>query len=282
MNTTLTKEQIDRLQRDLVAKGFMTEAERLTGPGIFGPRTTAAYSKMVAATEAHPAIKEQVVKYGNLDQALAATNGNPMQVQNQFGQPFSQADQDAAYAEADAALSPYYQAEATKDAQDIEASLAEKQGNYDSYLRDAGQSFGQDKIKQDQTAADNGVLFSGGRAQKLRDLKNTYDQDQYDKQRSLTADVGQASRDYAYKQGTPAAQSLSKYYSANSNTYDPNVATGGVGSGGLSSLYNPNASNFQGTKVNTAKAAKEQRAAGLLWNKGNKLVASGLSNTYNR
>ena len=38
--------EVEQLQRYLVANGFMTQAEMDTGPGIYGPRTTAAVERM--------------------------------------------------------------------------------------------------------------------------------------------------------------------------------------------------------------------------------------------
>jgi len=73
---------------------------------------------------------------------------------------------------------------------------------------------------------------------------------------------------------------LKDYYKLGGNTYNANVAQGGVGSSGLSKAYNPSNYNFQGT-VNTEKsAAANQRAAGYLWNQGNKLLATGNQNKY--
>jgi hypothetical protein len=295
--TTLTKEQVIALQKDLVKSGYMTQAEMNTGPGIFGPRTQAAVAKQLASYASHPATKEIIaanggdinkaiaptLKYQTMEEALNAAGGDPTKMTDLYGQPFSQADQQAAYAEAASAIDPGLQAAQNKELADTEASLKSKQDAYNNYLQSSGAKFQEDKNTLDQTAADRGVLFSGGRLQKQTNLQNSYQTDQASKLNTLTSGIGQDARDYQAKYGQGAAGSLSNYYNAGGNTYNAGVASGGVGSTGLSSVYNPNQYNFgTGSAVTAGMAAKQQRAAGLLWNKGNKLVAGGLNGTYNR
>ena len=92
--------------------------------------------------------------------------------------------------------------------------------------------------------------------------------------------MGNTARDYQYQYGNDAANDLSQYYKLGSNTFNANKATGGVSSGGLSSIYNPNDFNFQGTQTASRLANANQRATAKLWNKGNKLLASGYNNQY--
>jgi hypothetical protein len=228
----------------------------------------------------NPITAPVITKYGTWEDAYKASGGDIAKMTDMYGTPFSQEDQTQAMNDASAALDPYYAAETQKDTQDAEASMAKSQADYQNYLQTSGQNFQADKIKQDQNAADQGVLFSGGRKQKEQNLQNAYSTDNASKLADLTANVGNAARDYQYKYGNSNANNLSKYYSAGQNTYNAGVATGGVGNAGLSNIYNVGSSNFQGTNINSAKAAKETRAAGLLWNKGNKLVSSGLNNQY--
>ena len=158
--------------------------------------------------------------------------------------------------------------------------MAKKQADYQDYLINAGEKFQSDKTTLDQNAANQGVLFSGGRAQKENKLQQSYAQDQATKQRNLAGDIASTANDYQYKYGNSAANNLSKYYSAGGNTYNANTPQGGVGSAGLSSVYSTSPYNFQGTRNTERSAAANTRAAGLLWNKGNKLLASGYSNQY--
>jgi hypothetical protein len=235
----------------------------------------------IAAVEAtHPDVQANPQVYKTFTDSYNAAGGDITKMENSYGTPFSQADQQQAMAEASSALDPYYAAETQKDTQDAESAMAKSQNDYQTYLQTAGQSFQEDKTKLDQNSADQGVLFSGGRKQKEQNLQNAYQTEGANKLATLTSNVGNTARDYQYKYGNNNANNLSKYFTAGTNTYNPNVATGGVGSSGLSSIYNVGASNYQGTNINAANAAKQSRAAGLLWNKGNKLVSTGYKNQY--
>lgn len=196
------------------------------------------------------------------------------------GKPFSDADQQAALAKADAATKAFYEQQQVKDKADAEAALAQKQANYQDYLINSAQSFQNNKTAADQTAADNGVLFSGGRVQKEKNLAQAYAQDQASTLGTATRDIGAAANDFQYKYGGDAANGLSKYYQLGSNSFNPNVATGGATANGLSTVYNPNNYNFQGTVNNEQKANNATRAAGYLWNKGNKLLTTGYNNKF--
>jgi len=223
--------------------------------------------------------------------ALAATNtpetilnsyltGDWSGVSDSTGKPFSLADQQAALASSEAALKPYYEAQTQKDTQDAEALMKQKQLDYQNYLDTQATKFQEDKTTLDQSAANQGVLFSGGRTQKERSLQGAYEKAQAYKQASTGADIASVARDFAYKQGSPAAGGLSQYYNLGGQNYNPGVATGGVTPGGLSSVYNAGGYPFQGTSVVTAKAEAQKRAAGMLWNKGNKLLSTGYTNQY--
>ncbi len=254
----------------------------VTIPGVSGtttppaPKTQAELdAQYAAAAAAHPSLA------GNSADAInyATSTGDYSQLVNAQGQPFSAADQASALSDATAAVSPYYQAEQAKETADTQAALQSKQDAFAKYQTEQAAQFQTDKTTQDQTAANNGVLFSGGRVQKLQQLGSTY-QANNDYQRNSTAsDIGGIARDFGYKYGDNAANGLSSYYNLGGNTYNPNVATGGVGSSGLSSIYNAN-KGFQGTEVNAAKTAAQVRAASLLANKGNKLTASGYQNQF--
>lgn len=228
-----------------------------------------------SAAASHPALK------GNSPDAItyATSTGDYSGLVNVQGQPFSSTDQASALSSATAAVSPYYQAEQKKETQDTETTLAAKQAAYQKYLVDQETQFQSDKTNQDQTAANNGVLFSGGRAQKLQQLGSAYANNAAYKQKEVAADIGNTARDFGYKYGDTAANGLSSYYNLGGQNYNPNVATGGVSSTGLSNIYNAN-QGFQGTEINAAKAAAQKRAAGLLANKGNKLVSTGYNNQF--
>ena len=258
------------------AGGATSVQQPTSKPGVKPPTP----AEIAAVEASHPEVQADPKKYADFTTAYSAANGDVTKMTNSYGTPFSQADQQQAMADASSALDPYYAAETQKDTQDAESAMAKSQTDYQTYLQTAGQNFQADKTKQDQDASDKGVLFSGGRAQKLQNLQSAYQTDNASKLSDLTSNIGNTARDYQYKYGNNNANNLSKYYTANSNTYNPNVATGGVGSTGLSNIYNVGASNNQGTNINAANAAKQSRAAGLLWNKGNKLVSTGYKNQY--
>ncbi len=232
----------------------------------------AAYS---AAAASHPALK------GNSAQAInyATSTGDYSRLISAEGKPFSSAEQASALSTATQTVSPYYNAEQTKDTQDTEATLAVKQSAYQKYLDDQAKQFQSDKTALDENAANNGVLFSGSRVQKLKQLGDTYTKNNAYEKLGYGNDIASTARNFGYRYGDNAANGLSGYYNLGGNTYNPNMATGGVGSSGLSTIYKAN-QGFQGTEINAAKTAAQQRAATLLGNKGNKLVGTGYTNQF--
>jgi hypothetical protein len=238
-------------------------------------------AKYKEAASKNPAIQALTKGGSTVDQIIIGLQtGNLSGLNMASGQPFSVADQQAALSQANEDNKLYYEALKAKETADTEAALAKKQADYQDYLISAGEQFKADKTTLDQNAANQGVLFSGGRAQKENRLQQSYAQDQATKLRNLSSDVASTANDYQYKYGNDAASNLSKYYSAGGNTYNANVAQGGVGSAGLSNVYSASPYNFQGTRNTERSAAANTRAAGLLWNKGNKLLASGYANQY--
>ena len=196
------------------------------------------------------------------------------------GIPLTYADQKAAQDKATADLSVGIAEDASKSAADTQTALSQKQLDYQKYLSDQAAQFQTDKGTLDENAAKQGVLFSGMRRQKEQNLANTYNTDLAYKQGTMTNDISNIARDYQYKYGNNAANNLSSYYNLGSNTYNPNVATGGVGSGSLSSVYNPGAYNYLGTQNAVNQYNIQQRAGGLLWNQANKTTPGGNANKY--
>lgn len=232
-------------------------------------------SEYAAAAASHPVLASNTPEMLN----YAMTSGDFSSLVDTTGKPFSVNDQRAAVAEAEKAISPYYTAQETKDTQDTTAALDQKQRDYQSFLNTQGENFQADKTTLDQSAADRGVLFSGGRVQKEKQLQESYARAGEEKKASVGADIGSTARDFGYKYGDQAAQGLGSFFNLGGNTYDAKKATGGITPTGLSGVYNAN-QGFQGTVKNTAKAEAQKRAAGLLYNKGNKLIASGYNNQY--
>lgn len=233
------------------------------------------------AVKNHPIISP-LITVGNTaeDVSNAALTGDLSKILDYTGMPFSVADQQAALQKAQEDTKAYYEAEADKAAKDKEALLKQKQIDYQTYLANQGVNFQQDKETLDQNAAERGVLFSGSRAQKEQALQNKYLFDQSTKQQGVGADIASSALDYQYQYGNEPANKLSNYYNLGANTYNANTARGGVGSGGISNIYSPGQSNYYGTQ-NTARMAEvNKRAAGLLANRGNKLLSTGYKNQF--
>jgi hypothetical protein len=295
-----TSAQVKQLQQALIAAGYNIPAG---ATGFYGPQTKAAldqwkgklsgggtqgtksdtnqpltneeYDKALAD---NPVNAARIAK-GNTAEALAyaASSGDLSQLVNEYGQPFSLEDQQAALAQGMEDNKLFYEAQQANDKAQAENALAQKQADYQDYLLASGEQFQTDKTKLDQSAADTGMLFSTARNQKEQKLQQSYQQDQASKLGSYGRDVANTAQNYQYQYGNDAASGLSQYYNAGSNTYNPSVATGGVTTGGLSSIYNPSQFNFQGTQNVARKTAAQIRAANYLANKGNKL----LSTSYN-
>jgi len=316
--------EVKKLQDFLVSQGFMTPQQVATGPGTYGPQTTAAVKAWQSANGVdntsgagywgprsitaasgisgtgksdpnqpltdeeyesgvanNPLIKQYTAQGNSVaDIEHAAETGDLSGIRNQFGQPFSTQEQQDALAQSENDLQAFYKAQEEKDEADAEAALKEKQRTFQDYLINSGENFQADKATADQTAANSGVLFSGSRVQKENDLKTKYERDLAAKRAGVSADIGNTARDLQYKYGNDAIGGLSDYYKLGNNVYNPKVATGGVTSSGLSSIYNPGSYDFQGTKLAEKKTAAAKRAAGLLANRGNKLLSTSYANQF--
>ena len=261
-----------------IASGTTTPAQQKQAPyAVPNQQKTQAQvdAEYAAAAASHPVLASNTPEM--LDYAM--NTGDFSSLVDVSGKPFSAVDQAAAVSEADKAISPYYTALETKDTQDTISSLDQQNRDYQSFLKTQGENFQGDKSKLDQNAADQGVLFSGSRAQKERQLQDSYTRAGQEKKANVASNIGDTARNFGYKYGDIAAGGLGSFFNLGGNTYNANKASGGVGSTGISSVYNTN-NGFQGTIKNTQKADTQKRAAGLLYNKGNKLLASGYNNKY--
>ena len=253
----------------------------VSGGGVKTPQQLLDETYASAALK-NPAIATLAKGGSTIEEIInGLSTGNISGLLDWQGKPFSVEDQQAALARGMEDNKLFYEAQQANDKATTEAALAQKQANYQDYLINSGESFKTDKTQMDQTAADSGVLFSGGRAQKQKNLSNAYAQDMATNQRNFSNDINTTARNYQYKYGNAAATGLNQYYNLGSNAYNAGTATGGVTSNAMSSVYNPSAYNFQGTVNTERRANANTRAAGYLWNKGNKLLATGANNQYN-
>lgn len=276
-------------------------------PGYWGPRTVSALSGgNIGTTSSYNAkdgtmtkteldtlnnagitaigenpIGAQYISKGNSAEALAyaSSTGDVSGLVNEYGQPFTVEQQKEALNQATADTQDYYDAQKQKDTQDAESKLKQDQLDYQNYLATSKTKFEGDKATLDQNAANKGVLFSGGRAQKEKSLQSSYLQDQTYKQNLMGTSIGDTARDFQYKYGGNAANNLSSYYGLGSNQFNPNVAAGGVTSGGLTNVYSSGNSNFgAGTVAGEQSAINKKNAIAKLWNRGNKLLSTGYTN----
>lgn len=212
----------------------------------------------------------------------AYTTGDWSGVVSLTGKPFTDEQQKVAVAEAEKVLGPAYEAGKSFDTSIVADKLAAEQEGFAQFQKDEKKDFGVNKDTLDQSAADNGVLFSGSRFQKLNDLRTTYqDRERIARQQSASRTRSTA-RDYQYDYGNGAANKLSSMYRLPGESgFNANVAGGKVTSNPtLSSTYSPNEFNFQGTKPVAQQAAVQTRAAGQLANRANKLSLSGFGVKY--
>ncbi len=247
--------------------------------GVFDTATSAAMQDAITKSiSSNP----DVVAYsaGTNPAAIlnAYTTGDWSGVTSLTGKPFSDEQQKAAVAAADAALAPGFEASKANDTAQVQDTLRNtQQGLSDTVAADKTQ-FGQDKKSLDQSAADQGILFSGARTQKLNDLRTSYADKEALARRNAGEDIGSTVRGYQYSFGNDAAKNLSGLYSLpGASGYNANVAGGKVTpSTSVSSVYNPAQYNFQGTVPVAQKTAVQTRAASLLANNANKLSLSGI------
>ena len=238
----------------------------------------AKYNEAVAN---NPVISELTKGGSTLEEIINALSaGDLTGIVDWNGQPFSAEDQQAFLTQANEENKAYYEALQAKDTADAESAMAQKQADYQDYLINSGQQFEADKSKSDQQAANQGVLFSGSRVQREQKLERAYTQDQESYKNRIGSSIGTTARNFQYDYGDEAAEGLSKYYNLGGNTYNAKTAQGGVTQNALSSAYNPSQFDFQGTRNTERSANSNTRAAGYLWNKGNKLLATGSNNQF--
>jgi hypothetical protein len=233
------------------------------------------------AAASNPKIQELTQGGSSIEEIVhALSTGNLEGIVDFNGQPFSAEDQQEALNKAKEDNKLYYEALQAKETADAEADVAQQQEDYQNYLISSGQMFESDKAKGDQKAANQGVLFSGSRVQKEKNLQRAYEQDQAYTRNKVARNIGSTASDFQYKYGNEAAKNLNQYYKLGGNTFNPSVARGGVGSSGLSSVYQPSKYSYQGTRNTERMANANTRAAGYLWNRGNKLLSTGYKNQY--
>ncbi len=273
----LTADQVRQLQTQLNATGANLKVD-----GVLGPLTTAAMNTAIAhQVSQNPALTPLLATNSADSIANAYATGDWSKVNNTTGKPFSDEEQQAALATATSALAPQYQEQAAYDTSKAEAELQGDQAANETFQNTQKGLFETDKTNLDQSAANNGVLFSGSRFQANNNLTKKYETASQQQQDQVGAKIAGTANDFAYKYGTPAASTLSQYYNLGGNRYNANVAKNGAQPGSkISSYFDPSTTNYQGTAVNQNKANAQVRAASLLANKANKIVPLGYKTQF--
>lgn len=246
----------------------------------------ATIAAMNSAVGTAVAKNKDVQQYGGANSAAdilqAYTTGNWSGIRSLTGKPFTDAQQQGAVSEAEKALAPAYRAQESYDTSIVADKLGTEQEGFTQFQKDERKDFGDNKDELDKSSADNGVLFSGSRFQKLNDLRNTYADRERIARSQAAARTRDTARNYQYDYGNGAANNLNSLYQMpEQSTFNANVAGGKVTpSSTLSAAYKPSEFNFQGTKPVAQKAAVQTRAAGLLANQANKLTLSGIGTKF--
>ncbi len=250
--------------------------------GIFDEATSTAYNKAVSSTLASDPNTKALIGNNNPDDILSAyQSGDWSGVVDLTGKPFTDEQQKAAVDEATKVLGPAYDAQENFDTASTEDTLRNTQENLSDTLAGNRKNFAADKTAADLDAANNGVLFSGSRAQKLNNIRGAYSDADSKAVRDATESLGSTARSFQYNYGGDAASKLSSYYQLpGASTYNANVANGGAKPGALSSVYSPATYNYQGTQPVAQKANIQTRAARQLSNTANKLSLSGLGTKF--
>lgn len=242
-----------------------------------GPTAPPTQAEIAAALAKNP--DYQAYSGNNTPAAIlsAYQSGDWSGVTSLSGKPFTDAQQQAAVASATSALAPAYNATKEYDTENTEDALSKDASTYAASQKADAEQFTADKNTQDLNAANNGVLYSGGRAQKLQQLSGDYTARDTAARATATDAMTGTARDYAYAYGSPEAGKLSDYYSLpGGQAYNANVAGGKTTkSPTLSAVYSPYNYNYQGTKPAAQSAAVQTRAAGLLANTANKMSLNG-------
>jgi len=175
---------------------------------------------------------------------------------DESGKPYSTDTVNKIYSESLAELDPAYKQELQKERGDVESQLLSNQSSLDRYLTNSANTFQENKNQLDQNAAKNGILFSTGRTQKENALANATASAEAEARDKLVKSSSDLLRDYQYKYGKAPTDSLASYSTLKTpNTYNANVARGGISTGGLSSIYNTGSYDLYGT--NPRKQASE-------------------------
>jgi len=260
----MTPEAIKQLQTSL----------GLTPTGVMDTATHAAMTNAVTTSVSSNPGMQRYLETNSVENIVNGFFSNNLSsIVDITGQPFTKKQQRAAVAEAERVFNPGFKAQAAFDQSVVEDTLRGQQEDFGQFQQAEEQMFGDQKDQLDNSAADQGVLFSGSRLQKQNDLRNTF-QDREAIQRGRTQDnIRTTARNNQFARGDKNARGLSDFYDLpGQSQFNAGVAGGQVSQSGLSSAYNPSEFNFQGTRNVANTAAVQQRAANTLTNTARKKI----------
>jgi hypothetical protein len=245
------------------------------------PTDLQAYQKAITqALAANPEVS-RFIGSSSPDEILNAyTTGDFSNIVSLSGKPFTAAQQQEAFRTAERALNPGFKAQTAFDTAVVEDTLQQQQQGLQEFRDSEAEAFSDEKEIMDTNAANQGILFTGARLQKQRDLRNNYQDRDRIQQRTVGDNIRSTARNFQYSYGDSAARGLRDAYKVPGQPqFNANVAKGEVKtSPSISSMYNTNDFKFQGTTPVSQKASIQTRAASLLGNKANKLSLGGYKN----
>lgn len=248
--------------------GPITRSRMSSGTGQANPRD-AAIDTLAQNDPRFAQIHNSLSEYGDIsaDMILESIDSG-----NYSGMPFTARDVEREIERQSRTLDPYYTELRERDTADLSGDLGLLQSQFSDYLASSGEEFLADKEASDVSAANQGVLFSTGRTQKLGNLKTAYERDQESKRKQVTNSISKAARDFQYQYGNDEANKLRDFYKLGSSSFDAMTPGGNVSTGGLSSVYNPSSQNFYGSRRREQNVAATQRAGNTLAARARKLV----------
>jgi len=261
----MTPEAIKQLQRSL----------RLTPTGVMDTATQSAMSTALTNSISSNPQMQQYLRTNSVENIMSGVFSNNLSgITDITGRPFTREQQQAAVSEAERVFNPGFKAQEAFDQSIVQDILRGQQEDFGQFQQAEEEMFEDQKNQLDNSAADQGVLFSGSRIQKENDLRNTF-QDREAIQRGRTQDnIRTTARNNQFRRGNENAKGLSDFYDLpGQSQFNAGVAGGQVSRpNSLSSAYNPNEFNFQGRQNIANTAAVQQRAANTLTNTSRKKI----------
>lgn len=249
--------------------------------GVMDAATSSAMTSAISRSlESHPNFNQ--FSSGNSAESIsnAFLTGDWSGVRTATGKPFTDEQQGDAVAQAERALAPGFNETRAYDTSEAVDTIEGQQESLRNFLNNDADNFQTAKVNADQNAAESGILYSGARTQKERDLKKLYEDRQAQQMGMTGRNIASTAKNLQYRYGADGVATLPTALPGG-NSYNASVAGGAVTpKTSIASIYDPSKYSFQGTAVNANRANVQTRAAGLLANRANKLTSTGYKTQY--